>query len=223
ARSCPLRHRVGLAAGRLPRLRILRLQPLPRARERRLTVARGPVLVDLRQHDGKLIFRPQLHRAVAELDGGKGLAPVALARKEPVAQAIADRALAQAALLQPRDDFLLRVRHVEPVEERAVHVRAVAEVSLALDITACHDLHDGQAELLRERPVTLVVGGAREYGTGAVAREYIIGNPDRNVRAVDGIDRKRAGRDARLGRVGRFRGALALAPRGDTVAVRGDR
>src|SRR5207247_3877336 len=97
---------------------------------------------------------------------GKGLAPVALARKEPVAQAIADRALAQAALLQPRDDFLLRVRHVEPVEECAVHVRAVAEVSLALDIPTRHDFHDRQAELLRERPVTLVVGGAREHGAG---------------------------------------------------------
>src|SRR2546430_11546410 len=53
-----------------------------------------------------------------------------LPREEPVAQAIADRALAQAALLEPRDDFLLGVRHVEPVEECAVHVRAVAEVSV---------------------------------------------------------------------------------------------
>src|SRR5207247_8780635 len=58
------------------------------------------------------------HGAVGgAMDDRDRLAPVALAREHPVAQAIADGPLAQSALFQPGGDLLLGFGGGQPVEE----------------------------------------------------------------------------------------------------------
>jgi hypothetical protein len=42
-------------------------------------------------------------------------------------------------------------------------------------------LDDRQVELLRELPVALVVGGHGHDGAGAVGREHVVGDPDRDA------------------------------------------
>ena len=120
--------------------------------------------------------------------------------------------------------FVFAAVVVEAVEELAVHVRAVAGVrGLTSDVAALHDLDDRQAELLRERVIALVVRGAREHRAGAVAREHVVGDPDRDLLAVDRVDRERAGQHAGLRRIGRLVGAIALAALADLLAIRRDR
>ena len=50
-------------------------------------------------------------------DDGEGLAPVALTRKEPVAEFVGDGSLAKPLLLKPGDDLLFRIRGAEAVKE----------------------------------------------------------------------------------------------------------
>ena len=50
------------------------------------------------------------------------------------------------------------------------------------------DAPDGQAEALREREVALVVGGHGHDGAGAVAGQHVVGDPDGDALAVDGVD-----------------------------------
>ena len=59
-------------------------------------------------------------------------------------------------------------------------------------------LNDGEVELLREGEVALVVGRHRHDGAGAVGRQDVVGDPDRDLLAVDGVRRGRAGGDAGL-------------------------
>ena len=46
-------------------------------------------------------------------------------------------------------------------------------------------LDDGHAELLGEREVALVVRRHRHDGAGAVGRQHVVGDPDRDLLAVD--------------------------------------
>ncbi len=65
---------------------------------------------------------------------------------------------------------------------------------------------DGQVELQSEHEVAFVVSGHRHDGARPVTDEHIVGNPDRNLFAVDRIDGKGAGKDAGLllGQLGAF-------------------
>jgi len=136
--------------------------------------------------------------AVLVPDDRERLAPVALAAEEPVAQLVVDRAAAEVVVLEPSGDLLLRLRHVEPVEEAGVDQRAVAAVRGLLDVAAGDDLDDRQLELARELPVALVVARHAHDRASAVARHHVVGDPDRDALLVDGIDGVRAGEDAGL-------------------------
>src|SRR5262249_598988 len=60
-------------------------------------------------------------------------APVALARDQPVAQAVVDLACADAALLQQPRDLVLGRLDAEAVEEFRIEYRTVAVVGLGAD------------------------------------------------------------------------------------------
>ena len=81
---------------------------------------------------------------------------------------------------------------------------------------------DRQVERLGELEVALVVAGHGHDRAGAVAHQHVVGDPDRDRLAVDGIDRVGAGEHAGLvlGQVGAVEVALAPRPDRDTLRHR---
>ena len=71
-----------------------------------------------------------------------------------------------------------------------------------------HDDADWQVELAREFEVALIVCGHSHDSARAIRHQHVIGDPDRDALAVDGIDGIAAREDARFG-AGSF---LTLAP-----------
>ena len=69
---------------------------------------------------------------------------------------------------------------------------------LDLAVGGRDDLHDRQAEPLREREVALVVRGHGHDRAGAVVHQHVVGDPDRDPLVVHGVDGVEAGEDARL-------------------------
>ena len=132
------------------------------------------------------------------------LAPVALARKEPVAKFKLDAAFTDALLLQPNHhfDFCFLCRHA--VERTAVHGvafvgKALHRLRLACSLVSeadarflCHDFANRQCKLLRKLPIALVVRRHSHDRAGAVAREHVVCDPHGDFLAVHRIDGKRA-------------------------------
>ncbi len=78
----------------------------------------------------------------------------------------------------------------------------LAEISIRL-ARSRDDATDRQPELLRERVVALVVGRDRHDRARPVARQDVVGDPDRDPLTVDRIDRVGADRDPGLLPLGR--------------------
>ena len=132
------------------------------------------------------------------MDDRDRAAPVALARQQPVAQAVVDRAMAAALVVEPVDDLLQRLAVVDPVEARVgVHERAVARVG-QLAIAALDHAPDRQLVLDRELVVARVVPGDRHDRAGAVLHQHVVGDPHRDPLAVDRVDHGPAQRHAGL-------------------------
>ena len=157
------------------------------------------------------------------VDQRNRLAPVALARKHPVAQLIIDLALAQALFLQIVDDGLDGVLHLQAVENAGIDHHAILYVGIGgvLHIAPGDHFHDGQAKFLGKLPVALVVGGHGHDGAGAVAHEHIIRHPHGDFLAVDGVHGADA-LDFHAGLVLVQLRALKVALAGGGVAVGGD-
>ena len=108
-------HRVRLAARRAAADRARRVHPVLRRGQRRAALAaRSPrrrAAATGRSSSGTG------HDAVlVAVDDRDRAAPVALAREQPVAQAVVDRAVALALAVEPVDDLLQRVAVVQAVE-----------------------------------------------------------------------------------------------------------
>ena len=140
------------------------------------------------------------------------LAPIALAREQPVAQAVLDLRVPGAARLQPGDRGRLGRCRRQAVERRRIDQRAVALPCLVLYVAAAsHDADDRQVERARKGVIAAVMSGHRHDGAVAVTHQHIVGDPERQLGSIGRIDRVTAGEHARLaaGAVGPF--ALALA------------
>ena len=229
----PLRHDVrvaGVVLQAIPEIQ-LDVQPVGGLRQRgrglRVRVLRieghGRVVLDLREQHGQLGFRQGVRRTVGVEDDGEGLAPVPLAREQPVAQLVLHGAPAGAGLLQVRDDGGLRLRDAEAVDVqvgvRRVHRGALADVGLVRDAgLAAHHLDDGQAELRGELVVAHVVAGDCHDRAGAVAHQHVVADEDGDLGAAQRVHREGAQEDARL-----LLALLALqiGLGGDRRAVRG--
>ncbi len=131
-------------------------------------------------------------------------APVALAREQPVAQAVADGRLRLAALGERVDDRLLRLRCRQAVEAVRVDehlvlgVRGVRAGLGRLAVGGLHDSPDRQPVLDGEVVVALVVRGNGHDRARPVPHQHVVGDPDRDLLAVDGVDRVAAREDAVL-------------------------
>jgi hypothetical protein len=125
---------------------------------------------------------------VGAVHGRDRAAPEALARHQPVAQAVVDLALADALLLQPVDGPGLGGGDVEAVEELAVDLgrrrRCTPPPSPVRGAARCaRSAAVGRGEV----PVALVLGGHGHDGPGPVAHEHVVGHVDRHRLPVNGL------------------------------------
>mmetsp|Transcript_66760 Transcript_66760/g.161182 ORF Transcript_66760/g.161182 Transcript_66760/m.161182 type:complete len:863 (-) Transcript_66760:217-2805(-) len=227
ARARPLGHGVGLA--RPPRaVLLLEVAPVDAARQAALRVIARLEVGELGQLHRQLRLGHRLgqrvldrvRRALARVAAGlveghreddrDGLAPVALAREDPVAQLEGRHALALALALEARDHrrlALLRRQPVEPLArvDRDAVLRESRLQRLARRrrrLAALGRLHhhlDRQVVRRGELEVALVVRRHRHHGARAVTGEHIVRHPDRHRRARQRVRHLDAGEDARLG------------------------
>ncbi len=179
-------HRVDLAPPLAAAARARHTDPVRRGRERRGSLRL--VVVDVRQEHRQLIVGNRNEPAVVAKDDRDRAAPVALPRPAPVAQAEADRRGAASVLAEPLDDRALRVGSGQPGEAVGVH-----EPFVLVDHRP-----DRQAERLRELEIAVVVRGDGHDRAGPVLHQDVVGYPDRNALAVDGVRREAACLDACL-------------------------
>ena len=195
-------HRVGLARGGSATARTVDDDPVLGGRQRR--AAFRQVILDLGEKHRQLVVRDGHVPAALAVHDRDRAAPVALPREQPVPQAVADRRLGHAALGQPGNDRLLALRGGHAVELRrvdqdfALGVRDESIPLLGLALRGPDDLPDLEAVALRERVVALVVCGHGHDCAGAVLHQHVVGDPDRDPLAVDGVDRVLAREDTVL-------------------------
>ncbi len=145
------------------------------------------------------------HPAVLAVDDGDRAAPVALARDQPVAQAVVDRRVAFAFAIEPAHDLRKRLAVAFAVEARiGVDKRSVAAEGQALRRArplllravevgrrrrggAFDDTPDRQVVRNGEGVVALVVRGDRHDRAGAVLHQHVVRDVHRDVLAVDGV------------------------------------
>ena len=132
AAARPLRHRVRLANALLPGLRIDDVHPLGRLCERRLACPGRLVVGELGERERQVFLGNERVRAVLPVNHRERLAPVALAREEPVAELVLRLRLADAPFLEPLDHRWARVLYGESVEEARVHHHAGRDVGKRL-------------------------------------------------------------------------------------------
>ncbi len=190
-RTCPLGHGIRFPFRRPSAARAGGVHPVRHGRQGRLPVIRGLVGFHLRKHQGQLALVKGNETAFLTVHDGNGLPPVTLPGKYPVAELKVGLALSQALLLEPFRDLLLGIRHGQAVQEIRIHQDSGLHVCVhrLLDAhrASRHHFNDGQAEFLREIPVSLVMGRHRHNGPRPVGHEHIVGNPDGNLLPVHRI------------------------------------
>ena len=147
-------------------------------------------------------------QAVLIPDDRERLTPVALAREQPVTQAVGDGSTAEALGFQPFDHrslgFLLCQAVQTDLVIRRINSNAVAGVRrlgqiVAVRIISCADsANNVELVLVREFPVTIVMRGNSHDRAGAVAPEDVVGDEHGHLVAVDGVNAVQAGEDAGL-------------------------
>src|SRR5947208_6219328 len=159
----------------------------------------------LRQPDRQLLLRYWNGAIGGTVDDRKWRAPVALTADQPVAQAIRDHELANALFLQVPDDFVNSLVSRRTIEWARIDHDAQVLFGLCpcigiagLLIHRANDLAYRYAELARKLEVALVMSWDTHDGPGAVAHQHIVGNPDRNLFAVDRIGDVAPGKDTGL-------------------------
>ena len=174
--------------------------PLVHRRQRALAL--GGVVLDLGELDRELVVGDRDQPAVAAVDDRDRAAPVALAREQPVAEAVVDGGLAQASLGERRDDRPLRLGRAHPVVlagvDQALVVGVGDEGGVGFGPLAGDHLADRQPERGGEVEVALVVGGNGHQRAGAVLHQHVVGDEHRDLLAVDRIGDRAAERDAGL-------------------------
>ena len=184
--------------------------------ERRRALGLQVEAFGIRQQNRQLVLGHRNLGAVCAVDDRDGRAPVALARDEPVAQAVVLGGAAAALCREDLDDLLDRVRlRAGPSSGPGVHQAAVAGegdagdggvgaldvgqhgVAVLVDVDhgddAGHrgvhvddDAH-GQVEGAGEVEVALVVGGHGHDGAVTVVGQHVVGGPDRQRSPLTGL------------------------------------
>ena len=208
-------HRVGLAVRGLAALGAGALIELLAVLER---LARGDVDVH-GQRDGEVFLVDRDDAAVVAVHHGDGVAPVALAADQPVAQAEVDRALAASVLFEPGNHGggafgtlaalhageLAGLHHdaglgvcLVPVDHAHDALFLVFQLLVERVVLLDDDGRDVQAVLLGELEVALVARGDGHDSTGAVVGQDVVCDPDRDLHPIDWVDDVAAGKGSVL-------------------------
>ena len=135
------------------------------------------------------------------MNDGNRRAPGALARDEPVPQAVRRGGPTLALLFQPSDDLGDGLGRTPPVERAGVHHEALAgprlghSLRVQLAVIRLDDHADVKAMLAGELEVALVVKGDAHDGSRPVFHEHVGGHEAGNLLAVHRIHRVDAERD----------------------------
>ena len=183
AGACPLGHGVRLAFGRAAAARASSVDPVGHLRQWAFAIVSRLIAVNLRKNNGQLLLGNRHPAALRAGDHRDGLAPVALAGENPVAQLVIHFLMAptllDGILLHGRDSFL----DSHAVEEAGIDHDAgiVLERKRTLgDIAALNDLDDRQTELRCKVPVSLIVAWNAHDNARAVTHKNIIGDEHRH-------------------------------------------
>ena len=189
-RACPLGHGVGLAVCLFAAAGASCLYPVGHICEGRLTGVGGLVALYHRELQRQLGLGQRYIAAALALDDRDGLAPVALTGEHPVAQLEVDLLMSDALLGEELGDLLLSLINGQTVEDARVDHNAGGAVGerLLLDVAALDDLDDREVEFLRELPVAGIVSRYRHDSAGAVGDQNVVGDEDRYLSAVHGVD-----------------------------------
>ena len=194
----------------------------------------------LGQRHRQLVLGHGHDAAVLAVDGRDGIAPVALAADEPVAQTELDLTTAAAHGLEVGHDRslalgVLAAAHagiLAGLDERALGsvgaipvdglgMEGIDSLAAGLDggavLVVQNNRHDGQIVLAGEFEVTLVAAGNGHDGAGAVVGHDVVGNPHGDLLAVDGVHDIAARKGAML-----LEGALGTLDGRDMLGVLDD-
>ena len=194
----------------------------------------------LGQRHRQLVLGHGHDAAVLAVDGRDGIAPVALAADEPVAQAELDLATTAAHGLEVGHDGslalgVLAAAHtgvLAGLDERALGsvgtipvdvlgMEGIDGLAAGLDGSAVvivqDDRHNRQVILAGELKVALVATGNGHDGAGAVVGNDVVGNPHGDLLAVDGVYHVAAGKGTVL-----LEGALGTLDGRDMLGVLDD-
>ena len=208
-------HRVGLATGGLAADRAGGLVEVA-ALGKRLAGSKVEVLG---KRHGQLVVGHGHDAAAVAVDHRDGVAPVALAADEPVAQAVVDLAAARAGGLEVGHDGGLALGVLAageagvlaglhegalgghgglPIDGGHDLLGLVTELLVERVVLLEHHRDDGQVVLAGELEVALVAAGHGHDGAGAVVGDDVVGHPHGDLLAVDGVDHVAAGEGAVL-------------------------
>ena len=194
----------------------------------------------LGQRHRQLVLGHGHDAAVLAVDGRDGVAPVALAADEPVAQTELDLTTAAAHGLKVGHDRslalgVLAAAHagvLAGLDERALGsvgaipvdglgMEGIDGLAAGLDGSAIvivqDNRHNRQVVLAGELKVALVAAGNGHDGTGAVVGHDVVGNPHGDLLAVDGVHHVAAGKGTVL-----LEGALGTLDGRDMLGVLDD-
>ena len=150
---------------------------------------------------------------------GEGLAPVALAAEQPVAQFVINGLLAQTAFIEPLGDFILGFPRRQPGEKAGVDRGSIVrEANRLFPFGRLDDQFDREIEFCGERQIALVMRRNSHNRARSVGGQNVVGDPNGNALVVDGIDGIRAREHAGL-ILGEF-GAFEIALFGDLGLIR---
>ena len=127
------------------------------------------------------------------------LSPVSLSGEDPVTQLVVDSRFADSHLLDNVRSFFLHLRAVSSIPVAGIDQDAADRCSClghVLDLLSIlgNDLDDREIELFREGKVSVIMCRNAHDGAGTIIRQYIVGGPDRNLRAIQRIDRISSGK-----------------------------
>ncbi len=189
-RTRPLRHGVRFPLGGAAAMRAGGVYPVRHVGERGLAVVRRFIGFHVRQAERKLALRNGDIAAFRADHDRDRLAPIALARENPVAKLEVDFRAADALLLQISDDLLFCVFNGKPVQDPGIYhnARRAVGVCFFLYVPAFDDFDDRQTEFFREVPVAGVVGRNGHDRSGPVGHEDVVGKENRNFFSGNRID-----------------------------------
>ena len=182
---------IGLALGRSAAFRAGGLLP-GRMELQRIALTRN--LHIFRERDGEVLFFLRYDATLLAVHQRYRRPPVALARNEPVFEAVVDSAFAKTFFFEVSDDFSLRFLALQATELSAIEEYAWLGVGLGgieLALFGFDHILDGQIIFFSKLEIALIVCRHCHHRTATVFSQHEVGHPDGDFgtrERVDGIE-----------------------------------